>query len=344
MPLTEDSGPALAAWLAQATGAREARVQSLERLEGGAIQENWALDVELVDGTRAGRHALVLRTDALTRVAVSWGRAQEYCILEVAHRAGVTVPEPFVLCDDPTVIGQCFYLMRRITGEGRGFRLVRDPDVLTRGEALARRLGGELARLHRVAPPVPGLGFIPVPSGSAARARVAEYRGHLDALGSSECVLEWALAWLDRHAPLAVPPRLLHGDFRTGNYLVYHGELTAVLDWEFAAFGDPLEDLGWMLGRYWRFGAYALEAGGIGSREALLAGYEAEAGHAIDRAAVSYWEVMGTVRWAVIALQQAARHFVGNETSLELALTAHVLPVLELDLLTRIQEIEGSVR
>ena len=54
--------------------------------------------------------------------------------------------------------------------------------------------------------------------------------------------------------------------------------------------------------------------------------------------------MMGTVRWAVIALQQAARHFVGNETSLELALTAHVLPVLELDLLTRIQEIEETGR
>ena len=213
-----------------------------------------------------------------------------------------------------------------------------------RGEALAARLGAELAKLHRVAPPVPGLGFIPVPAGSAALARIAEYRAHLDEMGSAECVLEWALAWLERHAPPAVPPRLLHADFRTGNYLVDRGELTAVLDWEFAGFGDPLEDLGWMLGKYWRFGAYEREAGGIGTREALFAGYEAEAGHAIDRAAVPYWEVMGTVRWAVIALMQARRHFAGSEDSLELALTAHVLPVLELDLLTRVREIEETGR
>ena len=59
------------------------------------------------------------------------------------------------------MIGGCFYLMRRIAGEARGNRLVHDPDVLARGEALARRLGAELARLHRVAPPVPGLEFIP---------------------------------------------------------------------------------------------------------------------------------------------------------------------------------------
>ena len=117
-----------------------------------------------------------------------------------------------------------------------------------------------------------------------------------------------------------------------------------MLDWEFAGFGDPLEDLGWMLGRYWRFGAYDREAGGIGSREALFSGYEAEAGGAVDRGAVAYWEVMATVRWAVIALMQAARHFEGHEASLELALTAHVLPVLELDLLTRIHEIEETGR
>ena len=174
--------------------------------------------------------------------------------------------------------------MRRVAGEARGFKLVRDPLVRERGEALAARLGAELAKLHRVAPPVPGLGFIPVPPGSAALARIAEYRAHLDEMGSAECVLEWALAWLERHAPPAVPPRLLHADFRTGNYLVDRGELTAVLDWEFAGFGDPLEDLGWMLGKYWRFGAYEREAGGIGTREALFGGYEAEAGHAIDRA------------------------------------------------------------
>jgi aminoglycoside phosphotransferase (APT) family kinase protein len=341
---SEPDVAALAEWLARTSSATAVEITRFARLGGGAIQENWALDLAVRGGPLDGRHALVLRTDAPSRVAVSWNRAQEYRILETAHRAGVTVPEPVALCADPNVLGRPFYLMRRVTGEARGHRLVRDAALLARDGALAARLGAELARLHRVAPPVPGLEFIPVPEGSAASARVAEYRAHLDAMGSAECVLEWALAWLARQAPPAVPPRLLHGDFRTGNYLVHEGELTAILDWEFAAFGDPLEDLGWMLGRYWRFGVYDREAGGIGSREALLAGYEAEAGHAIDRAAVSYWEVMGTVRWAVIALMQAARHFEGGENSLDLALTAHVLPVLEHDLLTRVREIEATER
>ena len=344
MDSSDSTRSALAGWIADATGAATARIERMALLGGGAIQENWALDVRCEGGLLDGVHGLVLRTDAPSRVAVSWSREQEFAILAVAFGAGVTAPEPIALCREPAVIGRLFYLMRRIEGEARGFRLVRDPLVRERGEALAGRLGAELARLHRVVPPIPSLDFIPVGEGPWARTRVAEYRRHLDAMGCAEYVLEWALAWLERHAPAAVPPRLLHGDFRTGNYLVHRGELAAVLDWEFAAFGDPLEDLGWMLGRYWRFGAYEREAGGIGSRAALLAGYEAEAGHPIDRSAVPYWEVMGTVRWAVIALMQAARHFAAREDSLELALTAHVLPVLELDLLNRIREIEETGR
>ncbi len=53
---------------------------------------------------------------------------------------------------------------------------------------------------------------------------------------------------------------------------------------------------------------------------------------------LGYWEVMAHVRWAVIALQQAERHASGAQESLELALTAHVVPELELEILDRTRE------
>jgi len=84
------------------------------------------------------------------------------------------------------------------------------------------------------------------------------------------------------------------------------------------------------------------EAGGVGSRAALLDGYEAEAGRRVPRGRLPYWEVMATVRWAVIALMQAARHRSGAETSLELALTAHVVPALELDLLDMVERVDAG--
>lgn len=329
-------------WLARAIGARDLAVDRLERMGGGAIQENWALDVTVHGGDRQGRHALVLRTSARSVLPVSWDRAQEFAILGVAYRAGVAAPEPWALCTEPDVIGQDFYVMRRATGEARGARLVRDKALLARGDALIARLAGELAKLHRVRPPVSELAFMPLPEHGPALSRVETYRRQLDALDASEPTLEWALSWLSRRLPKPSATCLIHGDFRTGNYLVDDGELTAILDWEFAAFGDPREDLGWMLARFWRFGAYEREAGGIAGREALLSAYEAASGEPLDRAAVDWWEVMATVRWAVIALMQAERHRSGSERSLELALTAHVVPVLELDLLTRVAELESG--
>lgn len=340
MTMSDELVPPLARWLVAEFGAKDVTVERMARLGGGAIQENWALDLVCRGGRLDGRHELVLRTDAQSRVSVSWSRVQEYRILQAAFAAGVTAPEPVALCEDTDVIGKLFYLMRRVNGEARGHRLVRDQLVRANGEALVAGIGAELAKLHRLAPPVQGLDFIPIPDRPPALWRIAEYRTHLDGMRCDECVLEWALAWLERHAPASERVCLVHADLRTGNFLVDRGKLAAVLDWEFAAFSDPVEDLGWMLAKYWRFGAYELEAGGIGTREAFLAGYEAASGVSVDRSAVAYWEVMATVRWAVIALMQSARHFEAKESSLELALTAHVLPVLELDLLTRIQEIE----
>lgn len=125
----------------------------------------------------------------------------------------------------------------------------------------------------------------------------------------------------------------MYRDWRTGNYRVDAQGLTAVLDSEFAGWGDRLEDIGWFCARCWRFGQLAKEAGGIGSREALYRGYERVYGRPLERAQVVYWEAFAHMRWAVIAIQQGERHVSGREPLLELALTAHIVPELELQIL-----------
>jgi aminoglycoside phosphotransferase (APT) family kinase protein len=115
-----------------------------------------------------------------------------------------------------------------------------------------------------------------------------------------------------------------------------------VLDWEFACWSDPMEDVAWFCARCWRFGAWDREAGGLGSREAFYRGYEAEAGRLIDRAAIPWWEAIAALRWAVIALQQGERHLTGGEESLELALTGLRAPEMELDALLDIVAIAGA--
>jgi aminoglycoside phosphotransferase (APT) family kinase protein len=338
----------LTRFVATAAGATRATIAAIAPLRGGAIQENWSVDIELEGGAAPGRHALVLRTDAPSRVAASHGRAQEFALLKLAQAAGVTVPDPLWLCRDTLIIGRAFYLMRRVPGIAAGHRLVKDLSFGGPREALVGRLGQELARIHAMTPqtigrlaPGQSFDFLASSSPDPGLDRVQLYRRYLDELGDPHPVLEWGLRWLELNSRPSPEITLVHQDFRTGNYLVDERGLTAILDWEFCAWGDPMSDIGWFCAKCWRFGAADREAGGIAARAPFYRSYEAACGRRIDPAAVHYWEVAAHVRWAVIALQQAARHLSGAQRSLELALTGRILPELELEILSLIDAAEG---
>jgi aminoglycoside phosphotransferase (APT) family kinase protein len=326
LTLTEPKAQArLAGFIAAAAGA-PARIREVLPLRGGAIQENWLVTAEIGGEIQE----MVLRTDAPTGLAVSHGRAQEFAILRAAHGAGICVPEPLWLCRDPAVLGRDFYLMRRIAGVAQGHRVVKDKSLGGDRAKLAAHLGAELARIHSIKPGKPGLEFLTLPEGGPALAAIAALRAHLDRWERGHPALEWGLRRLELIVPPASEIVLTHQDFRTGNYMLDAAGLTGILDWEFAAWGDPMTDIGWFCARCWRFGAEELEAGGIAARADFYRGYEQASGRRIDAAAVHFWEAMAHIRWAVIALQQAHRHIAGGERSLELALTGRLVPELEL--------------
>ena len=284
------------------------------------------MTVCITGGPSAGRHDLVLRKDAPSGVAASHSRVREFALLRVAWKGGVLVPEPLWLCEDEAVLGQPFYVMRRLPGTAAGHLLVKADGPVADGEALAGRLGQELAKIHRIRPPQADLDFLEVPKPDPARHAVALYRRYLDALREPRPALEWGLRWCEQNAPLPGELVLVHQDFRTGNYLVADGALSGILDWEFCAWGDPMADLGWFCAKCWRFGRNEKEAGGVGSRDAFYRGYQEESGRVIEPDVVAYWEVMAHLRWAVIALQQGARFTRDGERSLDLALTGRVRP------------------
>jgi len=333
---------ALAAWLSAVAGARQAEITELAPLKGGAIQENWLLSATFSDGPFAGSQALVLRSDAPSGVAVSHSRAQEFALLQVAATAGVTVPEALWLCADPAVLGRPFYVMRRAAGVGLGPRVVKDVTLGGDRTALLERLGRELARIHSVKPPQAALDFLGEPPAKPAGRFVERFRGLLDDLEQPRPALEWGLSWCSRNLPGSADICLIHNDFRTGNYLVDGQGLTAVLDWEFADWGDPMTDIGWFCARCWRFGRPDLEAGGIGPRDPFYRGYESESGRTIDGGAVAFWEVAAHIRWGVIAAQQGERHTSGAERSLELALTGRLVSELELAVLQATAPNQGA--
>src|ERR1700730_11611479 len=324
---------ALARFLAEASGASAVEITGLAPLRGGAIQENWALDAHFSGGLLAGDRRLVLRTAAPTRVAASLERLQEFAVLKAAFAAQVTVPEPLFASDDTAVFGKAFFIMRRVDGIAAAHRITRDPVLDPALPAIAERLGRELARIHTIRPSRPDLAFLRAYEESGPARQIAGFRVYLDDHPTPRPALEWGIRWLETHIPQPTKPVLCHHDFRTGNYMLDGAKLTGILDWEFAGWGDLHEDIGWFCCKGWRFARLDREAGGIADRVALYYGYESESGRSIDPQRVFFWEVLASVRWAVIALQQSDRYMIGGERNLDLALTGRRATECELEVL-----------
>jgi aminoglycoside phosphotransferase (APT) family kinase protein len=311
---------ALQGWLAETLGARGVEITGSHLLSGGAIQENWHLDC-LVGGLA---QQFVLRRDAAAAVAASHSRADEYAVLQAAHAAGVMVPEPRGICTDPSIIGGPFMLVEQVQGIGYGPKLVRDAGLGGDREALGEELGRQLALIHAIEPDETVARILGEKPADPVATDIAWLRNALDDLGIERLDLELALRMVEQHAPTVSETVVSHRDFRTGNIMVDDAGLTAILDWEFVSWAEPMTDVGWFCAKCWRFSRPDLEAGGIASRKAFYRGYEQASGRKIDARRVAFWEIMAHIRWAVIALQQGARHASGQEPSLHLALTGRM--------------------
>lgn len=312
-----------------------ATIERLSRQSGGASRQTWSFDA-LVNGER---HALILRRDPPTQGktdrerAVAIDRATEFRVLQAAHAAGVRSPEPLYELTPHDALGEA-YVMRRIGGIAIARKLLRDaPYEAARGR-IAGQLGEILARIHAT-----DTASLPSLVRREAADHIAELRRSLDMLGRPQPVFELALSWLDRRkpAPLARPV-LVHGDYRTGNYLVDETGVTTILDWELAHLGDPVEDLGWLCVKSWRFGSIDKPAGGFGTREELWAAYERAGGGKVDPVRAHWWEVFGTVHWGIICLNQAWKHLSGSIRSMEHASIGRRAVETEVDLLQLLKQ------
>ena len=273
---------------------------------------------------------------------MSLDRASEFAVLQAAWAAGVAVAEPIARCADKDVIGAPFLVQKFVAGTAHARSITRDPDLAEWGSELAGELAGMLARIHSVNPGNSDLPVLPVPIGGAAQQEIAKCREALDGASEARPGLEYVFCWLERHAPQNPGQLVLvHGDYRTGNYLVQNGRLGAILDWEFAHWGDADEDIGWFCAQCWRFGNNDLEAGGIAPRDAFVSAYEAAAGRRLNAQRIRYWEIMAAAKWATIALLQGDRFRKGGEVSVELALTGLMVSELELEALDGIEAHEA---
>jgi len=249
----------------------------------------------------------------------------EGVLLAAAARVGVPVPEVIASGDGSRDIGVGYLITDFIDGETIPRRILRDEHLAPARAVLAGQCGRILAAVHRIPPAeVRGLGGASDP--------VGQLRAQLDQLGQPHPAFELGRGWLEEHRRPRAVTAVVHGDFRNGNLIVGEEGIRAVLDWELAHVGDPIEDLGWLCVRAWRFGS-PLAVGGFGTVDELLAAYEAAGGEHVEESALRWWIVYGTLRWGIICIAQVLTHLSGAFRSVELAAIGRRVCEVESDLL-----------
>jgi aminoglycoside phosphotransferase (APT) family kinase protein len=295
----------------------------LSPIPGGASRETWLVEAE---GER-----FVIRRDppgAGSLVA----QVQEFELIQRAEQAGVPVPRVLAYEPEGGRLGTAGVLMTYVAGESVAPRLLRKPEYESARRLLPGQLAGAAAGIHSLRSGDLGELLPDAPSDPAV-GQIEEWERQLDLIGEPLPAVELGLRWLRANLPEPAEATLVHGDFRLGNFIVSEHGLEAVIDWELAHLGDPVEDLGWLCIRSWRFGSDALPVAGMGELEQFLAAYESAGGEPVDRDRLRFWEAFGNVKWAVICARQAHDHLSGARRSHELASLGRRICEPEWDLL-----------
>ncbi|CAJ1510692.1 phosphotransferase family protein [[Mycobacterium] burgundiense] len=266
-------------WIREVTGAHQVAVK---QVSGGASRQAWFVDAD----TDTGRQELFLRYDPRESPAGSAFHPLqvEAEIIAELHRHGIHVPR--VLAAHPVVQA---VLMDRVGGE-TWFRLIKDPDEQVR---TAQDFITKLAALHRIDADelrIESLGTAgPVPG--HVRAEIAAMRERVDKYGKPAPLLRFCIDWLERNVPgYDGPTVLVQGDTGPGNFMYADGAVTAIVDWELAHFGDPMDDIAWL--------SLRTVQDTFTDFPARLAEYEQLSGHRIDEDRVWYYRLFAETRLA----------------------------------------------
>ncbi len=301
------------------------KILEAKQLSGGACQENYSLRLEFQDSKNPIQE-FVFRTDKSSSLFTSLSKEEEFYVAKIAHSKGVLTPKPILLEIDTSYLGTPFYIMEKISGKANGRYVTKDSSLKDLRKNLPKLLAEQLAKIHSIQPDdfqdlniknqlLKGIqtpNELPQNSLKIIQAQIQNF-------DEPHPAMELILNWLEKNYPKVETLVLVHGDFRTGNFMVDPSGLKGILDWEFARFGDRHEDIAWLCMRDWRFGKINLEVGGFANRKEFYEHYEKFSGKKVFPERVLFWEVIGNLRWAVGCIEQAERHLSGKDKGIELA-------------------------
>lgn len=292
----------LAAYLTRTRGT-PTRIENLERISGGASRETYRFDAVTGDA----RDGLILRRDPRESL-IDTDRRSEFFAIRSFEGKDMGAPETVALEVDGAELERPFFLMRRVDGGAPASPFANDPY----GEHAAAVGGRFFSIMGRMAgEPVDGLPIAAVVDRPAPedcwRRELDYWSGVIEADEEHPQPIVRAAIRRLRHAPPPPPAKIsvVHGDFRTGNFL--HdgaGRILALLDWEMAHLGDPLEDLTWAMDPLWSVPGDP-RISGMTPRDEALAIWRQASGLEIDPRALAWWSLFASVKGQAIWVSSA---------------------------------------
>jgi aminoglycoside phosphotransferase (APT) family kinase protein len=284
---------------AQLPGATEVTVSGLERIHGGASRETSRFVLRYTQDGTVHERRLILRRDPPGSL-IETDRRVEFAAYRAFHGTAVPVPEALWLEEDAGPLDHPFFVMEELAGLESSFQALVTPAYLPLRPRLGERKWSILGEISRADPGKLGLvGLMPAVAPDACWRRELDYwEGVLDEDElEPQPVIRAVIRWLRRNPP---PPAqklsVVHGDYRTGNFLFdAEGEIRAILDWEMAHLGDPLEDLAWGINPVWEWSREGL-AGSLLPKADAIRIWEAASGLRADPAALHWWELFSCVK------------------------------------------------
>jgi len=249
---------------------------------------------------------------------------REYRVLAALNDTDVPHPRAVAACDDPSVLGACFYLMGHVDGWScmnldapTGWPAPFDTDLEGR-KGLAYELVDAIAKLGQVDWRARGLEGFGKPEGFHER-QVDRWLAHLAAFKFRDIPgLDVAAEWLRGYRPRSYKPGIIHGDYQFANVMFHHGapaRMAAIVDWEMATIGDPLLDLAWVV-MTWpnpdedRTSSGYVDYTGMPSREELIQRYARVSGLPVDE--IDYYVILARFKMAVVLEGGYARYVQGG--------------------------------
>ena len=319
----------LRVFLVQETGQTELRVEGVARLSGGASKEQFSFLLTWRPDGAAGpvTERLMLRMDP-SEAIVETHRLREWEVLR-AVRGTVPVPEVLWLDEEGEALGRPALIARFLEGTVRppgadrmsGVGMYFDPALRA---ALKEQFVAILARIHGLDWRTKSLPSFAVPESGTTQAvdwalGLWERAWHEDTLDAHP-IMERAALWLREHRPVVARPVLVHGDYRSGNFMYDDAlAINAIFDWELAYLGDYHDDLAWA--SLTLFGG--LDEAGAGLASSLLpeaeflALYERLSGNPVDPERLFYYRIFSYYKIVVIAVATSLRIAHGRRTHLD---------------------------